>query len=245
MKNITELSEQEILILTDDQLGNMVKLQMAESGIKILSMPVEPTYEPLPPKTEICYSVSGFSYHFQNKEDADTLSEAIVKLAQKCVTYDYKYSQTELKHLKKLPDYSLDGLGTVKQELFYNQQDIESIRETKERNDALKREYDADLAEYNKSKEDSAIIIEEIYNQYYAVQKKYYNMNTMKEKFTQYISLAEGDKTVAMKFLKNAYRIDEETESFVLSEVPTVEVEKPAPVLVKSDEVNIDDLPNF
>jgi len=47
----------------------------------------------------------------------------------------------------------------------------------------------------------------------------------MKYQYERYLDLAEGNKKIAMNFLKKAYSIDEETEAYVQGkELPKTEI---------------------
>lgn len=227
MKQITELTEKEILALTESELQTMVKLQMAEKGVKILSIPLEPKYEEVPKPTEELHTVSGFTYSFKDVADANKLSSAIRDVAQNCLNYDYNYKiGSDFKFIKSLENYSKDHLGSITPVKCYSKEVYNEVVEIGQRNQALKEEYSALLDEYNKAHSESQEIKDEIYGRYYDVQKKYYDMGIIKARYEEYLSLADGDVTMAMKFLKKAYSVDEETEAFITTN-EIVEVDKP------------------
>lgn len=230
MKQITELTEQEVLQLTDDQLSNMVKFKMAESGIRILEYPTEPEYTKLPAKEWPLYKVEGIDKLFVNREDA----EAISKLLKQCkeshsiatmsyINYD---SSTSFGKLFVEDDYSFAGFADVKQVDLYREKTMENIKETINANKVLKTDFEAAVKEYKEVEEHSQDIKALIYGTYKDVINKYHRMAEMQYHYQQYVKLADGNEETAMKFLKNAYSIDEQTEHYVQGkDMPTEDVE--------------------
>lgn len=242
MKNITELSEKEILALTSEELEGMVKLEMANEGIKILTRPTEPIYEPLPAKTQTIYEVTGFTYQFHNEKTAEELSKAIRKVAEETCATDYNYSQYDVKWVKQLESYTKDTLGAVKPLQLYTKNEAIEASEVKQRNDNTKKEYEAELSEYNTAKDASSEIRDRIFGRYYEVQKKYYDFNVLTERYNEYLSIADGNKDMAMKFLKKAYLVSDEAEDYIIANQKQEAIKPPAKA---SEEVSSDDLPNF
>lgn len=228
MKNITELSEKEILALTREELEGMVKLEMANEGIKILPVPIEPTYETLPAKTQTIYEVTGFTYMFHDEKIAEELSKTIRKIAQETCTTDYNYSQYDIRWTKQLESYTKDALGAVKPIPLYTKNEAIMVSEVKQRNDNAKNEYETELAEYNTANEASSDIRDRIFRRYYEVQKKYYDFNVITERYNEYLSIANGDKDMAMKFLKKAYRVSDEAEDYIIANQKQEAIKPPA-----------------
>lgn len=217
MKNIKELSDKEILGLTEEQLDKMVKVRMAEEGIKILTMPVTPTYKEVPAKTEIAYSVTGVSDKFLKKSDAQKVSDLLLSIKDNLVKTSYIGSDYNNSYITKLDPYNLDQLGIIKEDKFYAKEQVTEFNELLEENKKIKADYAYDLDEYNNEYEAGKEVREEVYGTYQRVSKKYYDMDVLKRRYEEYLTLADGNAKTAMKFLKNAYSIDLETEQYVVS----------------------------
>lgn len=213
MKKINELSDKQVLALTNADLEKMVKVAMAENGIKILSAPVEPVYRELPKKTEKAYSVSGFSPLLRDKQSAEDLGATIRAYGKELVKSNYIASSFDIKTLKELDKY--DSYGDVKEEYFFSKEDLELLDQITKDNTASKDRYNELLDEYLEENEKASKVSSVIYQLYNSIMDKYYNMNQMKARYEEYLALADKDAKIAMTFLKKAYSIDPETEQYV------------------------------
>ena len=61
MKKLNEMTELEILALTDDQIEKIVKYRKAEEGVVLMEKPIEPSYEEEPNKDITLYTSSWLS----------------------------------------------------------------------------------------------------------------------------------------------------------------------------------------
>lgn len=215
MKQITELSEAEVLQLTTDQIQKMILFKMAEAGIKILTKPVEPDYQPLPAKDIEFYSIDGLSYITDNKDIAEKIGLMLKTHVADLRNYTYAGNDYNIKTVKVIDEYSQNTIGSVKLDLYYSQLNAGKVTEISKTNKALKTEYDALLSEFKQNEEQADYIRVEIWDRIKTVQAKHNNMSEMKYQYDRYLDLSEGNKKIALNFLKKAYSIDEETECFV------------------------------
>lgn len=218
MKTINELTEQEILSLTDNELATMVKIKMAEAGIKIIDTPREPDYIIIPPKDDSCYSINGFDFFFKDMEAAKALADAM--MISKGITYRKDYRDDyNLQFLKKFTDddYSFKNIGEIKTEQVYKMQTAYDIKEGVKANEKLKKVYEQELSTYKEAFADAEYIRDEIYNRYNEVKDRFRHFENMKGKFISYMELAQNNKDIAMNFLEKAYAIDEETKKYILA----------------------------
>lgn len=232
MKKINELSDKEILALTSEQLDKMVKLEMAEKGIKILEKPQLKELKPVPEKTEVAYNVSGVSYPLKNKEQAEKLAKVLEEVKSSFVNTSYVGSDYATKYIKEMETSSKEYLGKITEELYYSRTQITSIKEVIDENKAIKEAYDAELSEYNSAYDEAAYIREDIYNRRQEVVDKYYRLDNLKTHYEQYLKLADGNAKTAMKFLKNAFTVDAEAEKYVVDG----KVDDTAPILTVNAE---------
>lgn len=217
MKQITELTEIEILALTDEQLSNMVKYKMAEDGIKILDVPIEPTYAPMPAKEVQVFKVKGIDNYFWSNADAEKVGQLLKQLkGNMCSTaypnYDYSLAWAEK---ESETNYSFSKYGDVEPTMIYEKHVVLGIADLVERNKVAKKAYEAELKEYKDAENASSDIKSLIYGTYHEMAKKYAKMDDMKYQYEKYVKLADGHALTAMRFLKNAYTIDEKTECYV------------------------------
>lgn len=216
MKTINEMSEKEILSLTGEQLETLVKIRMAQEGIKILSEPVKPEYLPIAEPDVLAYDVEGYNLIFTDIETAQKASQFILELKDKLKKEVYG-RHYQLKTLTSGDDrsYHLRDVGKIQPKKFYSKKLLAEMEDSFSANERTKKQYDTLLAEYTDNYNSAASIREEIYDRYNEVVDKYSNMERMKSKYSEYLTLAENDSTIAMNFLKKAYTIDAETEQFV------------------------------
>lgn len=215
MKQITEMTEQEILSLTDEQLENLIKYGMAEEGIKILDRPKEPKYFEVPAGDVIAYKVGGFDKLFIDQKDAQSASEFILSL-KKNLREDSYGKHYSLKFLTS-DNYGFENIGNVQPLKFYSRELIEKIEGNYSTNESLKKAYEKSLKEYNENYESAEFIREEIYDRFREVQDKYRNMEHLLNTYTGYLNIAEGNSEIAMNFLKKAYTVDAEAESYIVN----------------------------
>lgn len=215
MKQITELSEAEILQLTTEQINKMIQFKMAEAGIKILTKPVEPSYRDLPVKTELLYQVTGIEYLFTEKSIADDEGQALQAAASKMRTSSYIGNAYTHKKVVKMEQYNLDLIGKVTEVLYYSPADAPLVDEIVNENKAYKKTYEDLLTEFKKNEEEADYIRVDIWEVVKNVQAKHNKMADMKYQYERYLDLADGNKKIALNFLKKAYSIDEETECYV------------------------------
>lgn len=222
MKTIEEMNEQEILALTNEDLNTMVMLKMAQDGIKIIDKPGLPNYIAVPSKDRKMYKVRGFNFVFDNMEDAEIISAAIVQVRERLNIEAYPDGNYEIKFANPYSekDYSFTEISRIESVEVYKRETAYNIQDNVKQNAKLKNQYEAALKEYNENYESAQYIRDDIFGAFNKVNDKYKNFNAMKYRLDQYLPLAENNVDIAMNFLKKAYVIDAETEEYILSKTP-------------------------
>lgn len=188
---------------------------MAEAGIKILTKPVEPAYQELPKKTILLYDVSGITYLFSDKLIAEDEGQALQAASSKMKSSSYVGNDYTHKKVKNLDEYDIKNIGKVTEVLLYSTDDAIQADEISKVNKQLKAQYETLLSEFKTNENEADYIRVEIWDKVKHVQAKHNNMADMKYHYERYLDLAEGNKKIALNFLKKAYSIDEETEYYV------------------------------
>jgi hypothetical protein len=215
VKNLNELSDQEILELSDPQIEKIIQYKMAEEGIKLFKKPIEPEYEEEKEKDLVFWKIDGLSFLFANQEDAVTIAEQLL-LKQKNMFTDTWDSSTP-KSLETDRDYS----GNVRERfhisnvMYYSQERHAEATITVKQNKKAKETYDKLLKEYEEAYEASQYIRDEVWNKVFEIRDKYTNFDRLKNLFSQYLELAEKNEEIAWNFLKKAEIVDEEAENFI------------------------------
>jgi len=213
MKYITELAEDEILLLNDSDLQTMIQEKMMEEGVKIIQKPTEPTYRETSPKDVTGYSVKiegSSSLIFTSmgvaKEVADFLRTKVIARA------DYVSDRPD-SYEKKLVEK--ENEITIEEEKYYSQELWDKIKEDKSSNSRIKEIYTKRLEEFEQSERDAQWIRDEVHNKYDEVDSKYRRLNESFEKFNEYLTLANNKFAEALKFYTKAYQPDQDTLEFI------------------------------
>jgi hypothetical protein len=202
--NINEMTHEEIISLTPEQLEWLVKYKCAENGVKNLPRPVQPE-QFTPDFDQTVYEAGGFYFTCQDEAmqfcDFLNSSETTVKLDYDWqVGSQYKYSNpladTDLFQAYPRKCFSREKYATLKDKL----QDAEKA----------KTEYKKQLEEWEKNeKEVSASRYEviEVHNDH--VQQEYLLKQHIAN-FRYYKELSNGDAEIAEKFFRKAYSVNNE-----------------------------------
>jgi len=224
MKKITELTEQEILDLSKDDIQRMIKFRMAEEGIAFVTPPIKPIYFEVPePTTKVYYcSLLGKQYSFEDVDELNKLLGVINECKTLCtVENNYslrgKYKDYIAKEIKTSTWRSDEPSDTITPTIVYSNKEYVGIKDLLEKNSRLKEDYEDKLKDYKYAKENSKWIRDEIEERVEEVREKYRKLGDYVWKFeNDYLPLADNNKEVAMNFLNKAYFLTEEEQNYVL-----------------------------
>ena len=214
MKKINELTEQEILDLTEDQISTMIRFEAAEQGIKLLPMPIEPTYKKIPtPLRRVHYLGYFNSIVFSDIAVAVQIQELLK--SSETFGLSYPNGNYDLQYIDRSKNSGLD----IKTVGVYEKPEIDSILEDVKDNKRLKEEYDATLSEYRENQEAIEAISKEIYDVVWVVREKYDTLSKYCRLYkNDYLPLAGNDLLIAMNFLVKAYNLTKEQQEYVSSD---------------------------
>lgn len=207
MKTVFDLSRDEIVALTDEDISLYIDKELANKGI-----PIEAKNWNIKNKKEISYPKTGVSLFvlkdigigFRTIEGATEVANLLVK---------YNAFKTESRYLAgSYEQFWIMKEGVcpaVKGETGYSEEEFNKIDE-KNKNPEL-----TSINTFNdtvkKANEIKDRVLKYVYN---IKQERSYN-NDMVGIFERYKDIADGDMEVAMNFIKEAYPFNEETESFI------------------------------
>lgn len=207
MKTVFDLSRDEIVALTDEEIGLYIDKELANKGI-----PIEAKNWNIKNKKEISYPKTGvplfvlkdIGIGFRTIEGATEVANLLVK---------YNAFKTESRYLAgSYEQFWIMKEGVcpaVKGETGYSKEEFDKIDE-KNKNPEL-----TSINTFNdtvkKANEIKDRVLKCVYN---IKQERSYN-NDMVGIFERYKDIADGDLEVAMNFIKEAYPFNEETESFI------------------------------
>lgn len=207
MKTIFDLSRDEIVELTDEDISLYIDKELANKGI-----PIEAKNWNIKNKKEVVYSRTGvpvfmlkdIGIGFRTIEGATEVANLLVK---------YNAFKTESRYLAgSYEQFWIMKEGVcpaVKGETGYSKEEFDKIDE-KNKNPEL-----TSINTFNdtvkKANEIKDRVLKYVYN---IKQERSYN-NDLVGIFERYKDIADGDMEVAMNFIKEAYPFNEETESFI------------------------------
>ena len=192
----SDLSIEEKLKLTDEEVDEFIDLECAFGGIKLIPCPGEPV-KPEMEEKETYYQIGYIGdLKFKNIEDA----EKVIKLLKTCdmvkISYlgDYNYVSEVKNFSKQVNVYTVYS----KEDIEKNKGELERYSKKKDSYDELKKEYDREL-ERKTLEEDK--IWDEI-NHLRDIKKMQDDIVVIYQK---YCVMAKENSEVAMQFLQNAY----------------------------------------
>jgi|GEM_PF-4691845 hypothetical protein len=196
MKNFFDLTDEEILNLTEDEIQNYIDLECAMNGIKLTPEPEKPKKDIPAPDVNV-YSIGGFKTLDYNKALAlfDLVSNMELVDVEYGRDFGYKFV-TELKSYNK-PEVSTDKYYT---EEFYNQ----IADDVKKHEDAVKQ-YEMLMEDFEANQERRNEVADSILEVVYAVRKKESKRLSLEHQFNRYLELAGNDRETALRFLFDAH----------------------------------------
>lgn len=207
MKTVFDLSRDEIVALTDEDISLYIDKELANKGI-----PIEAKNWNIKNKKEVVYPRTGvpvfmlkdIGIGFRTIEGATEVANLLVK---------YNAFKTESRYMAgSYEQFWIMKEGVcpaVKGETGYSKEEFDKIDE-KNKNPEL-----TSINTFNdtvkKANEIKDRVLKYVYN---IKQERSYN-NDLVGIFERYKDIADGDMEVAMNFIKEAYPFNEETESFI------------------------------
>jgi len=209
MKTLKDMTDIEILKLSDEQIAQIIKYRKAQEWIRLLEKPIEPEYEETPEKDETYYFCNQMSsFQFTNSEDVEKIIK-VIKENLPTETYFDRYSWRKL--LSKVSWYERDYAEfKIDQKTEYSSAIKEEAEQIESRNNQLKKVYEKELEEYEEYKKDIQWIIDEVWNKVFEVREKYQKLLKLQNDYSQYLVLADNDEKIATSFLQNANTITDE-----------------------------------
>lgn len=207
MKTVFDLSRDEIVALTDEDISLYIDKELANKGISIeaKNWNIKNKKEVVYPRTGVpVFMLKDIGIGFRTIEGATEVANLLVK---------YNAFKTESRYLAgSYEQFWIMKEGVcpaVKGETGYSKEEFDKIDEKNKNpeltsintfNDAVK-----------KANEIKDRVLKYVYN---IKQERSYN-NDLVGIFERYKDIADGDMEVAMNFIKEAYPFNEETESFI------------------------------
>lgn len=206
MKRLEELTEQDILALQDSEIEALIKFECANEGVKFEPAPSEPELQEVPEAETSMYYVDYLA--FETKEQAQAYLDLIKN------AYKTDYVVYGMNYLKKK-----NCRENIEVQYFYSSKEVADIAtKVYKSNESLEKSHKEDMKLWTESRATYNEIVSKVYDRVGDVRQKYSEMNHFLSIFTrEYLPLANNDADMAMSFLKKAYTISDETESYINS----------------------------
>lgn len=222
MKFIDEMTEQEILALTEEDIQKLIKLRMMQKGIRIMDKPKVPELFEVEPADLKVYKIPFLEgYAFTDMKEAQAISDALSKTKTiKRVNYDWSKLGSDYKYLEdiKREDYNSDDKFGIKTGLAYSTELYAKISDFAAQNKAMKEQAEKDQKEYDEHMKQASDIITECRERVSEVRNKYDRLQTLTQKFAaDYYPLSDNNEDMAMKFMVKAYSLNEEEKAYILT----------------------------
>lgn len=191
MKTVFDLSRDEIVSLTCKEIYLYIDKELAGKGIPIeaKNWNIKNEKEVVYPRTGVpVFMLKDIGIGFRTIEGATEVANLLVK---------YNAFKTESRFLTgSYEQFRIIGESVcpaIKEEAGYSKEEFDKVNTVKKANEIKDR------------------VLKYVYN---IKQERSYN-NDLVGIFERYKDIADGDLEVAMKFIKEAYPFNEETESFI------------------------------
>jgi len=224
MKNLKDLTEQEILNLSKEEIDKMIKFRMAEEGIKFIDYPENPEYHEVQKPTTKAYfcHLLGQKLSFTDMEELNNVIDVLNNCKSLC-TIDSNYDLPEghknfIKARVENANWSSDAPDTITPIIAYAHNEFLQIKELLKENAKNKTEFNAKVKEYDAAINDAQWIKDEVMERINEVVSKYDKLNTYIYRFNnEYLPLADNNEDIAMNFLDKAYSLNKEQKEYVLA----------------------------
>ena len=196
--NINEMSEQEVLSLTPEQIDWLIRYACAEEGIRHLPEPVKP--EPFKPEYDAeVYEVHGM--YFATFEAAKEVKNALSIYSDEMRKLDYDWRNSSSYK------YVSEGSFTFSVEKFkcFTPARYEKIAGELQSLEAEKRKYETLLKEYREEQNKMLSVKLSIYEVIESHRTTAYIREKSCNDYREYLKLANGNVETARRFFEKAY----------------------------------------
>src|SRR3712207_3456204 len=187
MKKINEMTEQEILALSEQDIQNMIKFRMMEEGIKIIDKPKKPELFEIEPADKKVYVIPILEgYAFTDFAEAQKVAEALqaAKSFRK-VEYDWNKLGSDYEYLEKKDKYKYgypNDFG-VNEKYVYSNELYANIVDFAAQNKAMVKQVEKDEKAYNDAYTAASEITLEIRDRISEVREKAARLERLTQKF--------------------------------------------------------------
>lgn len=231
MKKISEMTEQEILALSEQDVQNMIKFRMMEEGIKVIDKPKKPELFEIEPADQKVYTISVLDgYAFTDFAEAQKVADALREAKSfRKVDYDWNKLGSNFKYLEKKDRYTYNNEGdfSISEISVYSSKLYANIVDFAAQNKAMQKQVEKDMAEYDNAYAAASDITLEIRSRISEVREKHERLERLMHSFANdYYPLSGNNEEMAMKFMSKAFTLTDDEEKYILEHYKDINNEK-------------------
>lgn len=211
MKQYTDLTHEELIVLTENDIERLIDIELAHDGIMPVACPTVPSLDDEGIiKSETVFDIGGLL--LKNEEDAIAVS----RMEQFKSEYDYNIGY-EYRWLNPITE------RTIIKEYYYRQEDVVRIKEALQRNKIKKDGYESQKQKYDEFLKKTGQIRNRVYDIWNSARNFQREIDDANAVLVKYRDLADDDETMAVNFFKNTYKSREDIIEKVLGKNENIE----------------------
>jgi len=203
-RRIDDLTQEELMILTDEEVGRYIELEIACQGITPVDVPVAPSIESAGITADVIV------YEVGTVLVADAKS---AKILAKLPLLDEKY-EYRTGYDYKWVDPVINP--EVKEKSYYRQKDVVRVKHILVDNERMLEDYKSKKNKYDKYLEDTGQIRNYVWKLVNEVRDFGHEVDLAKTVYAKHLELAGDDTVVAERFFRDAYKEQDDIVSAIL-----------------------------
>lgn len=212
LKQFDQLTDVELIELSNEQIDWYIKLKKAENGVRILAEPTYPTYREVPEPDMTLYCVG--QHCFVNQDTAASIAKSINQHVADSfrVDYDYYRGGSQYKYARR-DDTRMEDVAIQR---VYSKAVYDSIADIIASNKKIEAQYEKLLNEYNEENQKASDLVNHIYDAISAARERLEQFGEYKVRILEYLRLANGNAEVAWNFFDKAYAVDTQVKAKIM-----------------------------
>lgn len=211
MKNFEDLSDKEVLDLTESEIQLYIDIELMKAGVVKPIMPKAPKHEVINLKYDEYYAVK--VYYNQIVFDSFEKANIFVDLYPQTLDQLYDFPKPHNYRLRKDSDLSIEKIKVVRESEVDKYRDVMSKRKKEDEEYAkLKKEYDKEVSALEE-------IRDRIWDRVNAAQAHYDKVSRISKTWQEYLDLADQKEVIALGFLLKAFSKQDVWDCFMWNKV--------------------------
>jgi len=204
MKSIFDMSDEEIVNLSDEEIETQVKLTMAKEGVQFPE-PVTFAEEISIPEPELdMYSCNLFdNYGFATMEDLQEVLNVLDRVTLYKQDYDYSVGY-DIKYRVELSSDAEELV--IRQKKLYSKEDYLNYSQVLIDNKKIKKENDKLTSAYKSQMAEASEVRKRVDARIHDAISAQSRKERYSSLYEEYLELAEGSTSIALRFLVDAYK---------------------------------------